>query len=41
MKRCRNYVKHVDQEHARAVHHHEQANQRLDQIMKDSGGRSQ
>ena len=35
------YVKHVEQEHAQAVRHHAQANQRLDQIMRDSGGRSQ
>jgi hypothetical protein len=35
------YVKHVEQEHAQAVQHHAQANQRLDQIMRDSGGRSQ
>ena len=35
------YVKHVEQEHAQAVQRHAQANQRLDQIMTDSGGRSQ
>ena len=35
------YVKHVEQEHARAAQRYAQANQRLDQIMTDSGGRSQ
>ena len=35
------YVNHVEQERARAVKRHAQANQRLNQIMRDSGGRSQ
>ena len=35
------YVKHVEQEHAQAVQRHAQANQRLDQIIRDNGERSQ
>ena len=34
------YVKQAEQQYKRAVEHHAQANQRLHQIMKDSGDRS-
>ena len=34
------YVKQVEQQHEQAMERHAQTNQRLDQIMRDSGGRS-
>jgi hypothetical protein len=34
------YVRQVERQHAHAVKRHAKANQRLDQIMKDSGDRS-
>jgi predicted nucleic acid-binding Zn-ribbon protein len=34
------YAQQVEQQHEQAVKRHAQANQRLDQIMRDGGGRS-
>jgi cytochrome c-type biogenesis protein CcmH/NrfG len=34
------YVKRIERQHAQALRRHAQANQRLDQIMRDCGGRS-
>ena len=38
--RSAEYVNQVEQQHAQAVKRHAQANQRLDQTMRDNGGRS-